>query len=471
MSRRKILVVDDRIKTLKGLVAILEDENYQVIQAASGPEALEIVREREDVDAVLADLKMPGMTGLELFRNMNAPGPAPPFIIMTGFGTVRSAVEALKEGVTDYLIKPLDYEVLLIILDKAVREREMSRELAELRREVHPENAFHGIIGGSRKMQELYSLVRTVGPTDASVLIIGETGTGKELLARALHLESSRQDEDLVCINCAALTETLLETELFGHVKGAFTGAAHDKKGRLEAADRGSLFLDEIGHMSLALQAKLLRFLQEMTFEPVGGTVSRRVDVRLITATNLSLQQEIQAGRFLPDLFYRIEVITLNVPSLRERKEDLPLLVDHFVRQYARQYNKDVEGVTVEAMEVLTEYDWPGNIREMQNCLARAVILSKGRRLDLKDLSDPVLAAAGLEPGEETGGDIIGRLPSQGCTLQEMESELIRKTLEKCRGNKSLAAKLLGISRKALYQKMGRLGIESTAAAGPVKNQ
>ncbi len=467
MNRRKILVVDDRIKTLKGLVAILTDEGYEVLQAARGQEALDVFQEHDHVDAVLADLKMPGMSGLELFRNLNGIRPAPPFVIMTGFGTVRSAVDALKEGVTDYLIKPLDYEELVIILDKAVREREMSRELAALRRDLWSDTAFHGIIGASRKMREIYDLVRTVGPTDASVLIKGETGTGKELLARSLHLESTRKTGDHVCINCAALTESLLESELFGYVKGAFTGATSDRKGRLEAADGGTLFLDEIGYMSMSLQSKLLRFLQERTFEPVGGVVSHQVDVRLISATNMNLHQEIEAGRFLPDLLYRIEVITINLPSLRERKEDLPLLVDHFVRRYARQYNKTIEGVHPSAMEVLTDYDWPGNIREIKNCLARAVILSKSERLNLEDLPQSIRGDS-AQVSAAPGAALIGRLPDQGFTLRDMEFTLIRKTLEKCRGNKSMAAKFLGISRKSLYKKISRLGI--TPPAGPKKN-
>ena len=257
---KTILVVDDRIKSLKGLVGILTDEGYRVLQAANGVEALHLFESEKQLDVILADLKMPGMNGLELFRNMSAIRPVPPFIIMTAFGTVRSAVEALREGVTDYLIKPLDYEELTLVLDKALRIRAMSNELQRLRKTITEEAAFHQIIGANTSMKEIYDLVRTVGPTDASVLICGETGTGKELLARAIHLESRRRDRNLICLNCAALTENLLEAELFGHAKGAFTGAYHDKKGRLEAADGSTLLLDEIGHMSLALQANCCAF-------------------------------------------------------------------------------------------------------------------------------------------------------------------------------------------------------------------
>lgn len=458
---KKILVVDDRIHTLKGLVGILEDEGFEVIQAAGGAEALDLFRNTPDLDVILADLKMPGMGGIELFRTISSLGPAPPFIIMTAYGAVRSAVEALKEGVTEYLIKPLDYEELTIILDKAVRQHALSKELDQLRREVRGgRETFHGLIGTSPKMIEVFDIVRTVGPTDASVFIRGETGTGKELLARAIHMESRRHKKEMICINCAALTESLLEAELFGYCKGAFTGAVTDKKGRLEAADGSTLFLDEIGHMSLSLQAKLLRFLQDMTFEPVGGTSTKKVDVRLISATNQSLRDQIEKGRFLADLLYRIEVIAIHLPPLRDRKEDLPLLVNHFVRRYAHHYQKTINNISPEAMEILMNHSWPGNVREMQNCLARAVILSKSSTLHPEDIPEKIRTAPRPETTRPDKGPFPD-IPDRGLTILEMETELIRRTLEKCRGNKSMAARSLGISRKALYQKLSRLKIET----------
>jgi DNA-binding NtrC family response regulator len=459
MPEKTILIVDDRKSALKVISAILKDEGYHVLQAGSGLEALDVFRRRKAIDAVLSDLKMPEMDGLDLYRQMKKIRTPPPFVIMTAYGTVQSAVQALKEGAANYLIKPLNYDELSIVLDKAVREYALSMELKALKKEMGQEQAFHGMIGSDPKITELFDRVRTVGPTDASVLIYGETGTGKELLARALHLESPRQKAEMVCINSAALSETLLEAELFGYVKGSFTGALTDRKGRLEMAHKGTLFLDEIGHMSLGLQSKLLRFLQEMAFEPVGGSTSRSVDVRIIAATNLDLQAEIEAGRFLNDLLYRIEVVPLRLPALRERKEDIYLLVDHFMRQFARQYNKPITKIDTQALQILSDYSWPGNVRELKNCIARSVILSKGPTLTLEDLPQKITSEAGLAASQPDDA-LIQRLPEQGVTLRHMESELIRMTLAKHKGNKSLTAQSLGISRKTLYEKIERYGID-----------
>ncbi|MGD9368497.1 MAG: sigma-54 dependent transcriptional regulator [Desulfobacteraceae bacterium] len=456
---KTILIVDDRKSARKVISAILKDEGYHVLQAGSGLEALDIFRRRKAIDAVLSDLKMPGMDGLDLFRQMKKIRTPPPFVIMTAYGTVQSAVQALKEGAANYLIKPLDYDELSIVLDKAVREYAVSMELKALKKEMGREQAFHGMIGADPKMTDLFDRVRTVGPTDASVLIYGETGTGKELLARALHMESPRRKEEMVCINSAALSETLLEAELFGYVKGAFTGALADRKGRLETAHKGTLFLDEIGHMSLGLQTKLLRFLQEMAFEPVGGSTSRSVDVRIIAATNLDLQAEIRAGRFLNDLLYRIEVVPLRLPALRQRRDDIYLLVDHYIRQFARQYNKPVTSIDPGALQILSDYHWPGNVRELKNCIARSVILSKSSAITAEDLPQKITTASDLaEPQPDNA--FIRRLPEQGVTLRRMECELIRMTLAKHKGNKSLTAQSLGISRKTLYEKIERYGID-----------
>ncbi|MCF8127007.1 MAG: sigma-54 dependent transcriptional regulator [Deltaproteobacteria bacterium] len=462
---RTILVVDDRINTLKVLMLFLADKGYRVLKASSGEEALKIFGANGDIDVVLADLKMPKMSGLDLYRSMARTGPAPPFIIMTAYASVETAIMALKEGVTDYLIKPINYEELPIVLANACRQAEMSLELASLRRQVKEESTFHGILGASSLMRDIFEVVQTVGPTDASVLITGETGTGKELLAKALHLESQRKEHPIVCINCAALAESLLEAELFGHAKGAFTGALVKRPGRLESAHGGTLFLDEIGHMSLNLQSKFLRFLQDGTFEAVGDPREKRVNVRLVAATNTDLEAEIASGRFMSDLLYRIEVIPIRVPPLRERMEDIPLLVGHFVAQYARQYLRAMEGVSPEAMRALMDYHWPGNIRELKNCLARAVILSKKSYLAPEDLPRKISQKAST-PDAPSGTERSEVDTSLGPTLKDMETDLIISTLKRCNGNKTLAAKVLGISRKGLYEKMERLGVRGFLDSG-----
>ena len=458
MDKKRILVVDDQLNTLKVLEAILQDEGFEVIKAQSGEQALSLFRDPGNVDLILADLKMGGMNGLELYQKIRALEKGLPFLIMTAHGTIQSAVEAMKEGVTNYLIKPLNYEEMNLIIQRALRERAMSQELASLRREIQEKYSFQNIIGISPRMKEIFELVQTVAPTSAPILINGETGTGKELLSRAIHSLSPRRDRNMICINSAALTESLLEAELFGYRKGAFTGALMDKKGRLELADGGTLFLDEIGQMSLNLQSKLLRFLQEKTFEPLGGLEVRSVDVRLITATNRNLSEEIRAGRFLNDLFYRIEVISITLPPLRERREDIPLLVNHFIRRYTEQYKNKVEGIDPKAMDVLIQHPWPGNVRELENCLARAVILSKGpliRSVDLSDKFEKETRKAPLD-SEDNQGAVSFR---PGTKIRDMEQELIRRTIVKCQGNKTEASRLLGISRKALYEKIEKYRI------------
>jgi DNA-binding NtrC family response regulator len=456
---KKILIVDDRASTVKVLSAILSDEGYEVIRACSGPEALELYKKIDDLDAVISDFKMPRMDGLQLFKEMDAVKKAPPFIIMSAYGTVPSAVQALKEGVTHYLIKPLDYEELIIVLKKAIQERETALELNSLKSQIANECAFHGIISCDRKMMEIFDMIRTIGKTDVAVTISGETGTGKELIAKALHRESRRRDREMVCINSGALTENLLEAELFGYAKGAFTGAETNTKGRLEIADQGTLFLDEIGHMSLRLQVKLLRFLQEKTFEPVGSTQSKYVDARTIAATNLDLQKEIREGRFLKDLLYRIEVINIEVPPLRERVDDICLLTQHFLMLFAKKYEKEVHGIEPEAMNTLSKYHWPGNVRELKNYMARAVILSKKPKICLQDLRPPQASATEAPLPENTSPTILN-LFNDNFNLKHLEKQVIQAMLGKHVGNKSLAAKQLGISRKTLYKKLAGYEID-----------
>lgn len=451
--KKKILVVDDKINTLKVLCPILEDEGYTVLKAKDGNEALGVYLEEEGIDAILADLKMPGMGGLELFHRLRGMKVHVPFIIMTGHGTIQSAVEAMKQGVANYLIKPLNYEELSIVLERAIHEKRITTELAELRREVRDKYATKNIIGTHWTMKRVFEMLETVAPTDAPVLVYGETGTGKELLARALHASSKRHDRPMVCINSAALPDNLLEAELFGYKKGAFTGATSSKKGRLEEADGGTLFLDEIGLMSMGMQSKLLRFLQEGSFDPVGGLKTRHVDVRVVAATNKDLNEEIRAKRFLSDLLYRIEVFTITLPPLRDRGDDLLLLTNHFIKKYCRQYDKTIKGVALEVVDALGAYKWPGNIRELENCVARCVILAKEEMIQVADLPEKIeIKRKKARPS--SGSGVISSLPEAGISLKALEGELIEKTLLKCNGNKSKAALMLGISRKTLYEKI-----------------
>ena len=450
--KETILVVDDKINTLKVMCAILEDEGYVVFKAKNGNEALKIFQKEESIDAVLADLKMPGMDGLELFHKLRSINLQLPFLIMTAHGTIESAVEAMKQGVSNYLIKPLNFDELTIVLKRAIREKKITTELTEFRREAREKYAAKNIIGAHGSMKRLFEMLDTVAPTDAPVLIYGETGTGKELLARAIHSSSSRHDRPMVCINSAALPDNLLEAELFGYKKGAFTGAVTNKKGRLEMADGGTLFLDEIGLMSMLMQTKLLRFLQEGTFDPVGGVKARHVDVRVIAATNKDLNEEIKAQRFLSDLLYRIEVVTMTLPPLRDRGDDLLLLVNHFIEKYNHEYNKLIKGIVAEAVDALSAYTWPGNVRELENCVARCVILAKGEMIQTIDLPDKIEVWKSAPPVADRG--IIGTIPEKGVSLKTVEGELIEKILAKCNGNKSKTAAMLGMSRKTLYEKI-----------------
>ncbi len=458
MAKYRILLVDDNANTLKMLSAILHDDGYEVVTARDGARAEQVFQEGRPFDAILSDLKMPGMDGLQLYHHLKSLDNHLIFIIMTAFGTIESSVQAVKEGVYDYLVKPINFEELSLVLNKALRERLMATELEALRSEVSERYGFHNIVGRSPKIRGVFSLVRAVAPTDATVMITGETGTGKELVAKAIHYHSPRREAPLVCVNCAALSESILEAELFGYVKGAFTGATANRIGRLEAAHRGTLFLDEVGEMSLSLQAKLLRFLQEHTFEPVGAVRTRTVDVRTIAATNRDLEHEVEERRFLPDLYYRLQVIHIPIPPLRCREDDVPILVNHFLREASDRHGKPIPGVRSDALMALSTYSWPGNVRELSNTISRLVILGSGNQITLEDLPDNIRLS---EPSQdENFPGFMNHLPSQGITLREAERELIKKTLELFKGHRSLTAKALGISRKSLYERMGRFHLE-----------
>jgi DNA-binding NtrC family response regulator len=457
MTGKRVLVVDDSAGTLRALRQVLGAEGYEVATASHGQEAIRLFEAGPAFDAVLADLKMPGIDGLQLYRHLASVDPMVQFIIMTAHGTIESSVEAMKEGVYDYLVKPLNTDELSLVLAKAIREHQQRTELTALRAEVAGRYGFHNIVGQSLSLRRVFDMVKAVAPTDATVLITGETGTGKELFAKAIHFNSPRGQGALVSINCAALSESLLEAELFGHVKGAFTGAVSNRIGRLEAADHGTLFLDEIGHMSLPLQAKLLRFLQERTFEPVGSSTSRTVNTRIIAATNREMEGEVKAQRFLPDLYYRLQVIQLTIPPLRERREDIPLLAAHFIEEAATEHGRPVREMSSEVIEALKAYSWPGNVRELKNMIDRLMILGQGQKITVHELPPHMIEQS--PPGQEPSGDLLRELPPGGVTLQDVQRELLYKTLQLFDGNRTFAARALGISRKSLWERIERFGL------------
>ncbi|KAF5027918.1 Transcriptional regulatory protein ZraR [anaerobic digester metagenome] len=450
----KILVVDDDAGHLSMLRTVLSGWGYAPEGATDGESAVEMVRAKA-YDAVLLDVRMAGMGGMEALSRMSAFNPAMPVIIMTAYSSVETAVAALKTGAYDYLTKPLDLDVLRLTLERALDHMRLAAENETLRRKLADAPPGPEIIGTSRAMRELFTLIGMVAPTEATVLITGESGTGKELVARAIHSGSARSSGPLVAVNCAALSETLLESELFGHEKGAFTGAERRREGRFMAADKGSIFLDEIGEIAQPIQAKLLRVIQEREIQRVGGDKPIGVDVRILAATNRDLKKEVEAGRFREDLYYRLNVVSVPVPPLRERAEDIPLLAQFFLGRFAEKNRKRIKGFTPAAMDHLVRCAWPGNVRELENAVERAVILSVGEYVTERELPlcDPRPATPALATQVEGGsGGLTGR------PLDDVEREVILATLDSCGGNKSEAARVLGITRATLHKKLKKYG-------------
>jgi len=443
-SKNIVLIVDDDRTHRIMLQTLFAGWGYSTVEADDGDTAVEKVQ-KQPFDLILMDVRMIRVSGLEALTKIKTLNPAIPIIIMTAYSSVESAVEALKNGAYDYLTKPLNFDELRLTMERAMDHRQLSEENRLLRESLSSQFDRQNIIGRSDAMAKLMETVAQVAPSDATVLLTGESGTGKELIAGAIHFNSPRKEGPFVKINCAAITETLLESELFGHEKGAFTGANRRKEGKFRQADGGSLLLDEISEMSLAMQSKLLRVLQELEITRVGGEEVIKVDVRVIAATNKELLQEIGAGRFREDLFYRLNVITLNVSSLRERKEDIPLLVQHFLKIFAEKNHKEIKGFTPHAMDRLLKYEWPGNVRELINTVERGVVLSRSEYLDEHDISLIVKD----EDEVSLQGEMSGNLP-----LEEVEKAAILKTLELVEGNKSEAARRLGITRKTLHKKL-----------------
>ena len=440
----KILIVDDEVNLLQSLGDVLRSKGFMVDTARNGLEALDRLKERF-FDLIIADLKMPRMGGMELLKVLRERYPQTAVVILTGYGTVKNAVDAIKRGAYDYLVKPFVPDEILLIIQKVVEEEILREEHRYMRQELERRGE---IITENQEMRKLKGLTNQVARSNATVLITGETGTGKELIARAIHHQSLRKAKLFVKLNCAALAEGVLESELFGHERGAFTDAYNQKRGRFEVADGGTLFLDEIGDISPAIQVKLLRVLQEGEFERVGGEETIRVDVRIIAATNQNLSEAIKEKRFREDLFYRLNVVSLDVPPLRERKEDIPLLARHFLKKY-RTSRRPIEDISEAALDYLTSYDWPGNVRELENAIERAVVLTKDSLIQAEDLS---LSTHGLARDKGIS------LPSK--SLWEVESYLIKSVLEETHWNLKKAARILQISRTTLYSKINKHKIQ-----------
>ncbi len=445
----RVLIVEDDQAARIGLEQLVRSWGFVAESAGDGEEALEKVTSFRPA-IIISDLVMPRMDGLELLRTLQQQGTDVTTLLLTAQGTVETAVEAMKEGAYDYLTKPVDLRRLKILLDKIVERQETLREVKALKRQLRDHGTFGTMIGNAPEMRKIYQVVEKAAPTGASVLITGESGTGKELVAQTIHQLSPRATFPFVAINCAAIPETLLESEIFGHEKGAFTGAADRRQGCFELADRGTLFLDEIGEMTPATQVKLLRVLQERTFRRVGGRAEQSVDVRVIAATNLDPLEAVAEGKLREDLFYRLNVFSLRVPPLRERKEDLPLLIQAFINEFNMRNQKTIAGVDHQAMRLLEHYAWPGNVRELRNVIERATILSPGPFIEAKHLP-PIL---GDEPTVRHQPQVA---LGPGTTVEEAERRLILMTLEHTRDNKTRAAEILGISLKTLHNKLNRL--------------
>jgi len=450
-----IMIVDDDLGHLISLRTVIRSWGYEVATAEDGQEAVEAVKDSQ-VDLILMDVRMTTMSGIEALERIQRYNPSIPIIIMTAYSSVESAVEALKGGAYDYLIKPFDFDVLKLSIERACEHAGLKAENEDLKARLKEDFDRPDIIGKSAPMKALLDMLAMVAPSDATVLITGESGTGKELIAKSLHYNSARKDHSLVTVNCAALTESLLESELFGHEKGAFTGAERRREGRFMHASGGTIFLDEVGETSSRMQAKLLRVLQEKEIQRVGSEAVLQVDVRVVAATNRDLEEDVQAGRFREDLFYRLNVMNLVVPPLRERQEDIPLLAQHFLGKYARRNRKTVTGFAPLAMDMLLKYDWPGNVRELENAIERAVILLSGEHVTEKQLS---LRIVRQHPGHETAADTTITTTDGTRTLEDMEKEAIVATLDAADGNKSEAARRLGISRKTLHNKLKAYGL------------
>jgi two-component system NtrC family response regulator/two-component system response regulator HydG len=461
-SKGRIVVIDDEVNAAAALETLLREDGYEVARANDGRAGLQLL-EKNEPDVVLTDLRMPGMDGLELLTRIKQIRPETMVILMTAYGTVKTAVKAMKLGAEDYLGKPIDVEELEVVLQKVLEKKSLLAETRGLRQRLEHKYRFDNLVGESPEMLAVFKTIRQVAPAAASVLLLGESGTGKELFAQALHQNSSRSAKPFVKVACAALPETLLESELFGHEKGSFTGAIYTRAGRFEAADGGTLFLDEIGDISPTVQVKLLRFLEEREFERVGGNKTFKVDVRIVAATHRDLKKKLEDGSFREDLYYRLNVIEINIPPLRERPGDIPILAQHFLHKYAQANGKDMEGLSDEVMGLLLAHSWPGNVRELENAMERAVVLATTPGLG--PLHFPTLrkTSSGLTPSSD--GALEVRIP--GSTLAQLEREAILRTLEAVQGSTSRAAAILDISPRKIQYKLKEYQGEGPLTCSP----
>lgn len=447
-----ILIIDDEKNIREGLAANFEMEGYNVKTSSNGADGLKLIA-KGDIDLVITDLRMPGISGEEVLAKVTAETPGVPVIILTGHGSIDSAVDAMRHGAYDFLTKPLNLDQLGMIVQRALSSREMSLQHQQLKHELEGSNALKTMIGKSPAMQKVQETLKKVSDSKASILITGESGVGKEVVADAIHNLSSRKNNSFIKVHCAALSETLLESELFGHEKGAFTGAEKLQKGRFELAHGGTIFLDEIGEINQNVQIKILRVLQEKKFERVGGEQTIEVDVRIVAATNKNLEEEVKAGRFREDLYYRLNVIHITVPPLRERKDDIPLLMSAFLKEFNEENGKNITGVDGRAKAAMFKYDWPGNIRELRNCMESAVVMCSGNEITLTDLPPTI--------SQGTSSDSIS-IPL-GIPLAEAEKAIIQANLAANRNNKSKTADVLQIGRRTLMRKLSELTLEEEA--------
>ena len=453
-----ILIVEDEPKMLRLLELNLGDEGYTTRTAGTAENGLKILAS-DRVDLVLSDMKLPGMNGLEFLQAVKRANAAVPVVMMTAYGTVESAVEAMKDGASDFVLKPFSIEEIKLIVRKELEVRRLHEENRQLREALGQRYQFDNIIGNSHRMQEVLATVDQVAPTNATVLLGGESGVGKDMIARAIHQHSRRVNGPFIKINCTAIPENLLESELFGYEKGAFTGATTAKPGKFELADKGTIFLDEIGDMAGTLQVKLLRVLQEREFERLGGTRTIKVDVRVVAATNQDLRAALEQGTFREDLYYRLNVVPISIPPLREHKEDIPYLVDHFIERFAESSGKPIEGISPEALKLLVDFHWPGNVRELENIIERAVVMAAGTRIGTADIRLDVAAPGSNAAASAAGGSSATMFLPDGMTLEQYEDKLIHDALRQAGGNKSQAARLLGLSRNALRYRLSKIGV------------